>query len=111
MSSLPVPLSPRMSTVEPVGATVSASLRTRRRAALSPMSSPKLCSVRNLLLQVGVLLGELVLECLDFLEGDGVLDGHGHLVGNELQETYVCRLVGERLLAREDQDAQPPPGK
>jgi len=41
----------------------------------------------DLLLQVGVLLGELVLECLDLLEGDGVLDGHGHLVGNELQET------------------------
>ena len=47
MSSLPVPVSPRMSTVEPVGATVSTCFRTRRRAALSPTISPKLCSVRT----------------------------------------------------------------
>ena len=47
MSSLPVPVSPRMSTVEPVGATVSTCFSTRRRAALSPTISPKLCSVRT----------------------------------------------------------------
>jgi hypothetical protein len=63
----------------------------------------------DLLLQVGLLLGELVLECLNLLEGQSVLDGHGHLIGNELQETYVRRLVGGRLLVRENQRAQPAP--
>jgi len=63
----------------------------------------------DLLLQVGVLFGELVLQRLYLLEGDGVLDGHGYLVGNKLQEACVGRLVGERLLAGEEQDAQPPP--
>ena len=53
----------------------------------------------DLLLQVGILLGELVLERLDLLEGQGVLDGHGHLVGDELQEAHVRRVVGGRLLA------------
>ena len=110
MSSLPVPVSPRMSTVEPVGATVSTCLRTRRRAALSPDDILEVVLGASLLLQVGLLLGELVLQRRDLLEGQGVLDGHGHLVGNELQEAHVRRIVGGRLLAREHQRAQPPPG-
>ena len=65
----------------------------------------------DLLLQVGLLLGELVLERLDLLEGQGVLDGHGHLVGDLLQEVHVRRVVGGRLLGREHQRAQPPPGR
>ena len=65
----------------------------------------------DLLLQVDLLLGELVLERLDLLEGQGVLDGHGHLVGDELQEVHVRRVVGGRLLGREHQRAQPPPGR
>ena len=64
----------------------------------------------SLLLQVGLLLGELVLQRRDLLEGQGVIDGHGHLIGNELQEAHVRRIVGGRLLAREHQRAQPPPG-
>ena len=64
----------------------------------------------DLLLQVGILLGELVLERLDLLEGQGVLDRHGHLIGDELQEAHVRRIVGGRLLAREHQRAHPPPG-
>ena len=46
MSSLPVPLSPLMKTVESVGATVSTSRSTRLRAALSPTISSKSYSVR-----------------------------------------------------------------
>ena len=105
MSSLPVPVSPRMSTVETVGATVSTCFSTRRRAALSPDDLPKVVLGAGLLLQVSVLLGELVLEVLNLLEGQGVLDGHGHLVGDELEEAHVRRLVGGRLLAHEDQRA------
>ena len=63
-SSLPVPVSPRMRTVESVGATVSTCLRTRRSAALSPTISPKLCSVRTSSSRYDLLLGELVLERL-----------------------------------------------
>ena len=36
----------------------------------------------SLLLQVGLLLGELVLQRRDLLESQGVLDGHGHLISN-----------------------------
>jgi len=75
-----------------------------------PDDLPEVVLGSDLLLQVGVLLGELLLQRLDLLEGQGILDGPGHLVGNELQEAYVCRLVGERLLAREDQGTQPTPG-
>ena len=72
---------------------------------------PEVVLGADLLLQVGLLLGELVLERLDLLEGQGVLDGHGHLVGDELQEAHVRRIVGGRLLAGEHQRAQPPPGR
>ena len=78
---------------------------------------PEVVLGADLLLQVGLLLGELVLERrdlpegrLDVLEGQGVLDGHGHLIGDELQEAHVRRVVGGRLLARRNQRAQPPPG-
>src|SRR5439155_10328168 len=43
---LPVPVSPWINTVESVGATTSTCLSTRLSAALSPMISSKLCSVR-----------------------------------------------------------------
>ena len=39
MSSFPVPVSPRIKTVEPVGATCSTCLRTRFSAWLSPTNS------------------------------------------------------------------------
>src|SRR6202008_3793794 len=57
-----------------------------------PDDLPEVVLGSDLPLQVGVLLGELVLQRLELLEGDGVLDGHGHLVGNELQEAYVWLL-------------------
>ena len=38
----------------------------------------------DLLLQVGILLGNLVFERLNLLEGLGVLERDGHLVGDEL---------------------------
>ena len=72
----------------------------------------------DLLLEVGILLGELVLERLDLpegrldlLESQGVLDRHGHLIGDKLKEARVRRLVDGRLPGREDQRAQPPPGR
>ncbi len=46
MSSLPVPVSPHIRTVEGVGATVATFLSVARRAALSPTILPKSCSVR-----------------------------------------------------------------
>ena len=104
-----------MRTVEPVGATVSTCSRTRRRAA-SADDLPEVVLGASLLLQVGLLLGELVLQSLDLaegrlnlLEGQSVIDGQGHLIGNELQEAHVPRIVGARPLAREHQRAQPPP--
>jgi len=55
----------------------------------------------DLLLQVGLLLRELVPERRDLLEGQGVFDGQGDLVGDELEEADVSRIVGGRLLGRE----------
>ena len=43
----------------------------------------------HLLLQVGLLLGELVFQRLDLLERQGVLDSDGYLSGNQLQEVGV----------------------
>jgi hypothetical protein len=51
-----------------------------------PDDLPEVVPGADFLLQVGVLLGELVVQRIDLLEGNGVLDGNGHLVGNELQE-------------------------
>ena len=72
----------------------------------------------DLLLQVGLLLGELVLERLDLpegrfdlLESEGVLDRHGHLIGDKLEEARVRRIVDGRLPRRKDQRAQPPPSR
>ena len=63
----------------------------------------------DLLLQVRLLLGELVLQRLDLLERQRVLDGDGDLVGDLMQEVQVRRVVGRRLLGREHQCAEPPP--
>ena len=83
----------------------------------SPDDVPEVLLGASLLLQIGILLGELVLQRLDLpkgrlnlCEGQGVIDGHGDLIGNELQEAHVRRGVGGRLLARKHQRAQPPPG-
>src|SRR5262249_51609183 len=40
----------------------------------------------DLFLEVNLLLVQLVLERLDLFEGQGVLYGHGYLVGNVLEE-------------------------
>src|SRR6185369_2779326 len=79
---------------------------------------PEVVPGKDLLLQIGILLGELVLERLnlpegrlDLLEGQGVLDGHGHLVGDEMQKAHIRLVVGGRLLAREAERAQLPPGR
>jgi hypothetical protein len=63
----------------------------------------------DLLLQVGLLLGELVPERLDLPKGKGVLDGQGDLIGDEVVEAHVGGIVGERLLGHEDKRPQPPP--
>jgi len=60
----------------------------------------------DLLVQVDLLLVQLVPERLDLVEGQGVLDGHGHLVGDLLQEVHVRPVVGGGLLAGEGQHAQ-----
>ena len=70
---------------------------------------PEVVLGASLLLQVSLLLGELVLKFRDLLEGQGVIDGHGHLIRNKLQEAHVRRGVGGRLSACEHQRAQPSP--
>ena len=65
----------------------------------------------DLLFQVNVLAAQPVVQRLDLLEGQGVFHGHGHLVGDLLQEVQVRRFVGARLLAREHQRAQSPSGR
>ena len=60
----------------------------------------------NLLLQVDFLLLQLVFQRLDLIEGQGVLHGHGHLVGDLLQEVHIRRVIGTGLLAPEPQHAQ-----
>ncbi len=65
----------------------------------------------DLLLQVGLLLGKPVPERLDLLEGEGVFDGQGDLIGDELEEAHVGRIVGGQLLGHEDQRPEPPPGR
>ena len=75
-----------------------------------PDDLPEVVLGADFLLQVGVRFGELVPQRLDLLEGQGVLNRHSDLVGNELQVAQIRCLIGERLLARENQDAQPPPG-
>ena len=62
ISSLPVPLSPRISTVESVGATVSTSRSTRFQIGLSPMISSKSYSRPDLVFQVQLFFRQLVLE-------------------------------------------------
>jgi len=52
----------------------------------------------DLFLQIDLFLGQLLLEFFDTLEGQGVLDGDGHLVGDELQEIQVRVIVGGDLL-------------
>ena len=56
----------------------------------------------HLLLQVGLLLGELVFQRLDLLERQGVLDGDGYLIHDELQEMHVRSVVGRRLLGGDE---------
>ena len=63
----------------------------------------------DLLLEVRLFLVQLVPECLDFLEGQGVRDGDRDLIGNEVQELQLGFLVGIRLLAREGERADPAP--
>ena len=64
----------------------------------------------NFLLQIRLLLRQLVLQRLDLVECECVLDGDGHLVGNELKEVHVGVVVHRELFTREDQSAQPTPG-
>ncbi len=63
----------------------------------------------DLLLEVRLFLVQLVPECLDFLEGQGVRDGDRDLIGNEVQELQLGFLVGIRLLAREAERPDPAP--
>ena len=83
--------------------------RTAEGGAI-PDDLPEVVLGADLLLQVGVRFGEFVPQRVDLLEGQGVLDRHSDLVGNELQEAHIRRLVGGRLLTREGERAQPPPG-
>ena len=99
MSSLPVPVSPRMSTAG--GGDGFDLLEDPAQGGAVPDDLPEVVPGADLLLQVGILLGELVLERLnlpevrlDLLEGQGVLHGHGHLVGDQLQKTHVRLAVG-----------------
>ena len=87
MSSLPVPVSPQIMTVESVGATVSTSLSDllQRRA----LADDLLEVVLELALEVELLARDLVLEGLDLAEGKCVLDGGRDLVRDLHEELDV----------------------
>ena len=80
ISSLPVPVSPQMSTVESVGATVSDLMQhalQRRRLADDLL---EVVLGADLVLEIDLLRRELVLELGDLLERERVLDRERHLL-------------------------------
>jgi hypothetical protein len=72
-SSLPVPVSPWMSTVASVGATVSISRSTLRRPVLSPTMSSKRCSRLISSSRYLLFLGQAVAQFGDLLKGQALL--------------------------------------
>jgi hypothetical protein len=60
----------------------------------------------DLLLRVDLLPVQFVLECLDLLDGQGILHGDGHLVGHVVQEMDVRAVVGAPPFAPQPQHAK-----
>src|SRR5213594_2541646 len=106
ISSFPVPVSPQISTVESVDATVSASFNTRRSTALLPTISSKLLSVRISSRQIHALLGELVLQAPNLAVGQGVLHRDRDLIGDLDQEIDLVLRVYLVLAATESERAE-----
>ena len=111
MSSLPVPVSPRISTVDDVGATVSTCARTAFSAGDSPTISSKSYSAPHLVLEVDLLERELVAQRRDLLERERVLDRERDLTGRCRENRHV--VVAERLApqAADDDRADAAPAR
>jgi len=100
ISSFPVPVSPRTSTVATVGATVSTCASTARRRALSPADLSEGVLGADLALEVETLLREL-------LDGDRVGDGHRDLATDGLDDRDRLRREGIGLPMAHGQRAEP----
>jgi hypothetical protein len=61
----------------------------------------------DFILKVDLLLVQLILEALDLLESQGILNRHGYLVGDLLQEAQVRCVVRASVLASEPKYAKP----
>ena len=91
INSFPVPVSPKMSTVASLAATVLAWDRTRlqRRAVSHDLFKVKFGT--DLLLQVEFFAGQLVREIRDFAIGASIVQRNCHLRRRLLQKTNVLR--------------------
>ena len=103
ISSLPVPVSPWISTVESVGATVSTCFSTclQRRALADDLLEVVLGA--DLLFQVELLLLSLSLSSAISPEGQRVLDGDGDLLGHLAQQFHIVVVNASRSFAAEIQ--------
>ena len=86
MSSLPVPVSPWISTVESVGATISTCCSACLSSGLSPTISLEVVVRANFLFEIELLFAQLFLELGDFPIGQAVLDRDGHLLRHLVEE-------------------------
>ena len=113
MSSLPVPVSPKIRTVESRGATRSAFSSTSRNAALLPIIFPEVLLRADFFAQIDVFFFQLRVEGADFFIRFHVLHGERNLIGHFLQELSIRNRVligfvagkvqGSNTLARDDQ--------
>ena len=109
MSSLPVPVSPAD---EHGGVGGGDGFDLLQHPAQGGAPADHLVEVvfgADLFFQVDLLLVQFVLERLDLFEGQGVLHGHGHLVGDLLEKIQVRGVIGPRLPGPEHERAQPAP--
>jgi hypothetical protein len=97
INALPVPVSPKISTVESVGATVSTWRSTWRNASLLPDDFLEVELGADLGLEIHLLLREWALERGDLVVGDRVLHGDSDLLRHIAKERDV--VVYERVLA------------
>ena len=101
-SSLPVPVSPRISTEESVGATCSTWRRTFWMAALCPVTSPCGVDDPDLGLEVVALRLEPVLQPLDFRERlpQGLLGRLRSVMSRSTPYVRTARPVASRAMTR-----------
>ena len=95
-SSLPVPVSPWISTVASVGATVSICFSTWRRPRALAHDVLKSVLEIDLLLEILLLLAKAVAQLRNLAKDHGIVHRHGHLVGDLHQ--HLGFALRERVL-------------